>query len=340
MSWSYHSRAVAVEPTGAGDSRIRTPAYPFNDEFMSSDAREVARFYDHFESAGELIAWMQNRPASSPVLREVAGSPDVVVVIPTARADGPMARHCREEVFSGLQLIFLESPQRPDPFFNFGHYVDRGIARALEFRPRWIVVSGDDVRRVDPSDVLANGLAAIDPARFDAAFTDPPGYYHSLVSQLGRERWLRRLALSWTAPKRATLRAERKFGAVLHASRASGYHTLFFAPGYRHWSMATFGIFSADYLRSRGPQPFDPVFGLGGGEDVELCLRLSRRPDRIAFVRYRIEEQRGGTLRPGEARRLREVAGLAYLNYLIRRDPRSYFVDGYDYAPLLIGRPE
>lgn len=311
--------------------------YPFNDEFMSSDAREVARFYDHFSSAEELIAWMRGRPASSPVLREVPGSRDVVVVVPTAQADGPMAQHCRDKVFAGLQLLFLESPHRPDPYFNFGHYVDCGIARALEFHPRWIVVSGDDVRRVDPPEVLGAGLAALDPTKYDGVFTDPPGYYHSLVSQLGRERWLRRVALSWTGPKRATLRAERKFGALLHASRASGYHTLFFAPGYRHWSMATFGIFSAEYLRARGPQPFDPVFGLGGGEDVELCLRLSHHPERIAFVRYRIEEQRGGTLRPGDARRLREVAGLTYLNYLVRRHPETYFQDGYDYAALLTG---
>ncbi len=334
MSWSVTARRVSGNSPGPNPSPL---SYYLNDAFVSSDPLLVAGFYDRFRTLAELVDWMQRRPSSEPRIREIPGSAEVVFVVPTADVDGPMARHCRDEAFRGSRILFLESPSRPDPFYNIGYYLNRGIARALELNPHWIVLSGDDVRRLDPPEVLTGGLARLDPSRCNSVFTIPAGHYHSVASQLSRQRWTRRFLLSWSTAKRAVVSSEERFGADLHAPRSGGYQSLLFQPGYRHWSMASFGIFSAPYLRSLGPAPFDPAFGLGGSEDVEFCLRLNRRADRLAFLPFRIGERVGATLGTGDARRLREVAGLAYLNYLVRRDPTKYFPEGYDYLRLVAG---
>ncbi len=334
MSWPDRSTPVTAAAVTVSDPSERPTDYPFNEEFVSPDARQVARFYEHFRSREELFDWMRHRPASAPQLREIPGNRDVVVVVPTADFSGPMAAHCRDFVFRGLHLIFVESPTRPDPFFNYSSYYNAGIRRALERGARWVVISGDDVLGVDAPEKLLDGLARTDPTRFDSVFTRPSGYYHSVESQLGRERWTRRLAFSTSSGRRAALALERRFFVTLHSPRARGLDTLFFRPGYRYWSMASFGIFSPTYLAPLDP-PFDPVFGSAGSEDIELCLRVNRRPERIAFVDYRISERVGGTAGKSDARRLREVAGKAYLNHVLREQPGNYFPAGYDYRALL-----
>lgn len=310
-------------------------SYPYNEEFTSPDPHAVARFYDHFSTPTELCEWLTHRPSSTPHLREVPGATKLIVVVPTASYDGPMARRCRAETFRGQHLIFVESPTNPDPFFNPESYLRAGFRRALELDPDWIALAGDDTLMVDPPRVLADGVARLDRDAVDTVFTRPAGYYHSLLSKLAPARWLRRLAYSFSSTKRTVLRAESKFGVTLHAARVKGWESNFFGAGYHHLSFASFGIFSASYVASHHGAIFNESFSLGESGDVELSLRLSRRPDRYGFIDYRIEELRGGTLGRGDDRRLRQVAGLAQLVRLLRERPAEYFREGFDYRALL-----
>jgi len=329
---------LSARPPTSEEAKVapaESAEYPFNGEFTSRRPDEVASFYEHFAALDELIAWMRDRPASTPVVHEVPGETEVAVVIPTARFEGELARRCRETTFRGLQLVFLESPRFPDPYFNLPAYVNLGIRCAMAHRPAWIILSGDDVLRVDEPRALVDGLAQIDPHSVDTVFTTPSGRYHSLRSNLAPGNAWRRLAFGLSRAKRAVLRAERKFGATLHAARAEGWEARFFGSGYPHLSYASFGILSAGYVEARHGRVLDETFGNSGSEDVELSLRLSRDPRRVAFVKYRIDELRGATLGVDDARRLREVAGLAYLNQLVRARPSDYFAVGFDSRRLL-----
>ncbi len=314
-------------------------SYPYSEEFTSQDPQVVARFYDHFSTPAELCDWLIHRPSSTPRLREVPGAADLIVVIPTASYDGPMARRCRDTTFKGQHLIFVESPASPDPFFNPESYLRAGFRRALELGPSWIAVAGDDTLLVDSPRVLTEGLGRLDRDAVDTVFTRPPGYYHSLLSKLAPARWLRRVAYSLSPTKRAVVRTESKFGVSLHAARVKGWESHFFGSGYEHLSFASFGIFSATYVGARNGAIFNESFSLGESGDVELSLRLSRHPERCGFVNYRIGELRGGTLGRGDDRRLRQIAGLALLDRLLRARPRDYFRDDFDYRTLLARRP-
>ena len=114
-------------PEASGTPEVnRGPTYPFNDEYTSHRPEDVLRFYDHFRSRDELITWMRNRPSGRAVITEVEGRKDLIVVIPTADIHGPMATRCREEVFKGQHIVFVESGGHPDKFFNMARNTNIG----------------------------------------------------------------------------------------------------------------------------------------------------------------------------------------------------------------------
>ena len=42
--------------------------------------------------------------------------------------------------------MFVESGGIGDPYFNYAHNVNMGVSKALEYHPKWIVVSNDDIQ--------------------------------------------------------------------------------------------------------------------------------------------------------------------------------------------------
>ena len=77
-----------------------------NNLFTSNNPDGIMKFYESFQTRDDLIGWMKERPKGAAYIREVEGTKDVIVVIPTADLNGKYAKECRDNIFKGLHIIF------------------------------------------------------------------------------------------------------------------------------------------------------------------------------------------------------------------------------------------
>lgn len=99
--------------------------------------------YSHANSE-DIIRWMKNRKTAEMRTYEVEGDSEIVVVIPTADVNGKLARNVRE-VYKGFHIIFIESF---GSLFNYARSVNFGLKSSLRLKPRWVIISNDDVLSV------------------------------------------------------------------------------------------------------------------------------------------------------------------------------------------------
>jgi len=132
-----------------------------NNYFLSSNPKDIIHFYEGFENREELIDWMKERPKGSCEIMEVEGEKEIIVVIPTADFKGEYAKRCREEIFTGLHIIFVVSG-KGNNYFNYAHNCNVGIKKALEYNPQWIVVSNDDMYKIDDVSKIVKELRQVD----------------------------------------------------------------------------------------------------------------------------------------------------------------------------------
>ncbi|MEM3593018.1 MAG: hypothetical protein QXW67_03960, partial [Candidatus Micrarchaeia archaeon] len=109
------------------------------------------------------------------------GNKDIIVVIPTADFNGRYAKACRDEIFKGLHMIFVESGGKGDFYFNFAHNCNVGIKKALEYSPKWIILSNDDMHKIDDISVLVEQLKIVNNEEYGAVFFNPPHFYYSKI---------------------------------------------------------------------------------------------------------------------------------------------------------------
>ena len=131
--------------------------------FTSNDLEKIIEFYNGFDNRDQLIQWMKERPKGVSYIHEVDGDNDIIVVIPTADFNGKYAINCRENIFKGLHMIFVESGGKDDFYFNYAHNCNVGIKKAMEYNPKWVVVSNDDMYKIDEVSILIDELHKIDP---------------------------------------------------------------------------------------------------------------------------------------------------------------------------------
>ncbi|MEM3860457.1 MAG: hypothetical protein QW478_13865, partial [Candidatus Micrarchaeaceae archaeon] len=128
--------------------------------FASDNPNDILKFYDTFSNRDELIQWMKERPKGTAEIIEVEGDKEIIVVIPTADFYGKYAKECRENIFKGLHIVFVASGFPKDPYFNFAHTCNVGIKKAMEYNPKWIVYSNDDMFKIDDVSKLKKELKA------------------------------------------------------------------------------------------------------------------------------------------------------------------------------------
>jgi hypothetical protein len=155
-----------------------------NNYYLSESLDDIFRFYAGFENAQQLIQWMKERPTGTTRIHEINGDKDVIVVIPTADFNGDHATECRNAIFKGLHMIFVESGEIPDSYFNYSHSCNIGIKKALGYDPKWVVVSNDDMKKIDEVEVLRKEMASLDHTKIPVIFTKP-SLYHSYESVIG-----------------------------------------------------------------------------------------------------------------------------------------------------------
>jgi len=284
-----------------------------NNYFTSNDSDKIIEFYNGFENREQLIQWMRERPKGVANIHEVKGDNEIIVVIPTADFKGEYARECMENVFKGLHIVFVESGGREDFYFNYAHNCNMGIKKAMEYNPKWVVVSNDDVYKIDDVSVLSANLQKLDNNLAHLIFTEPPGEFHSLVENIGITRTIRNLVLIIRKNNRAKLSVEKKMKIKIITWREwyKYLHNIFYKRLVSFPITLAFSILSGEFVRSCNGYIFDEVY-VNGFEDVDLSFNVGKLKQKSKWIKFKLGDYVASTLGTGEFRVLRDICNRAY----------------------------
>ena len=287
-----------------------------NNLFTSDDPDKIIEFYRGFDDRKQLIKWMRERPKGANTIHEVSGDKDIIVVITTADYNGKFAKECREVIFKGLHIIFVESGEG-DFYFNYSHNCNLGIRKAMEFDPKWVVISNDDMIKNDEVEVLISSLLKINNKEVDYVLTQS-SRYHSIEAFIGKPRtyyWKISKILGGKYKELAQIRKKfcgTNYSGIIHRSLST---KLLFKEIKRFINVGNFFIVSPYYLKKRHKELLDSTY-INVMEDVELSLELVL-DGRMMTIDYLIKDLIGSSLGNGLTRRIRSTAGIAYFNYKV-----------------------
>jgi hypothetical protein len=301
-----------------------------NSRFTSENPDKIIEFYESFKNRDNLIEWMKERPKGVANVYEVDGDKEIIVVIPTASFNGKYARDCRENIFKGLHMIFVESGGKGDFYFNIAHNYNTGIKRALDYNPKWIVISNDDMYRIDDVNILARELSNIDQVKTKAVFTEP-SKYHSYQVRVGKKRRIlfslasfldewrhfrdKNFVIENNIKKKFRINWTRGPDNFLVSRILLKNVKIFLLSG-------DFLILSSSFVRQLDGMIFDESY-INGWEDLDLSLQISIEDGGHSIIDFRIGDLIGSTLSPTKEenrnRLLRDVANKVYLDYKISK---------------------
>jgi hypothetical protein len=255
---------------------------------------------------------MKERPKGHYDIIEVEGNKDIIVVIPTADFNGKFAKACRDDIFKGLHIIFVQSGGLEDYYFNIAHNCNAGIKKALEYNPKWIILSNDDMYKIDDVDVLKNELAKLDNKKVDIVFLEK-GNYYSIPMYFGKKTWKYKLYMYMRERDSAKLDKKFKIDYLYAFYNFKSSFVFKKVPNTDFINTVAFGIFSSNYLKK-----FENIYNdtyINESEDTDFSFRSKLENANTAFIKYRIGVFIGSTFGIDKARHLRSVASIAYLNY-------------------------
>ena len=284
-----------------------------NNYFISSDQTDVISFYESFENSTQLIKWMVDRPKGNFKIVEVDGDRDKIVVIPTIDYHGKFAKNCRNTIFKGMHIIFIESGYN-NSYFNYAHNCNAGIQRALEYNPTWIILSNDDMIGMDKPEYLIESLNKVFPKVNTVIFSqnrlDVANLVKFGITTLRRNLFMK----SVNEYTRALIKFEKKFNIefLVEGSRFPLKYLTKHKYSYR--AISDFSIFSADILRTYCPF-YDENF-VNGGEDIFASYKLHLESIKYKTIDYSIGSTGGASIGT-KGRMLKDISNMAYLNYLL-----------------------
>ncbi|MEM3192894.1 MAG: hypothetical protein QW292_12590 [Candidatus Parvarchaeota archaeon] len=292
--------------------------------FTSGNPEDILRVYDSFQDREEVVEWMRGRPRGRADIIEVEGDKDVIVVIPTADFNNQYAKECRENVYKGLHIIFVQSGLPRDPYFNIAHNFNLGIRKAMEYNPKWIVISNDDVVKKDEPEKLVHELSQLDCEKVDAVFTQPAGY-HSAPAFIGQPNMLYDVTIRVFKHFSKNVEYVSRFYEDMKRLNENVYFLRFtygislkrkitdlflFKKRLYFLNTASFMIVSRKFVRNN-EKVFDETY-INDMEDTELSLRV--RNMNCAFIDYDIGEYVGSSLGTGVVRFIRMLPSLTYFS--------------------------
>ena len=298
-----------------------------NSRFTSNNPDKIIDFYDSFKNRDDLIEWMKERPRGAANIYEVEGDKEIIVVIPTADFNGKYAKECRENIFKGLHMIFVESGGREDFYFNYAHNCNTGIRKAMAYNPKWVVLSNDDMIKKDDVMVLEAELRSNDPKKFKALFAQP-SKQHSSPAFIGRKRlFITDLALllyygvRYRSYYRYRLEGRRKW---FFFSKETPISRIITKDIKKFFMTMDFIILSGKWCASeieKHQNLLDETY-INSHEDTDLSLRLSVNTADYMFIQYRIDGVGGGSFDPSHDREImkrRNLTAIANKIYFDRR---------------------
>ncbi|MGC8621863.1 MAG: hypothetical protein ACP5U0_08130, partial [Caldisphaera sp.] len=199
-------------------------------------------------------------------------------------------------------------------YFNYAHNCNIGIKKAMEYNPKWIVISNDDMKKIDDIIVLTEELRNLNNKKVDFLFTEE-AIYHSCNSKFVCSNFI----ISFNQLRISGLlgitvnKIKKKFKVKYSIIRNSKFKNYLFK-GLNYIDLVDFGIFSIEFLKQKSGFIFDETF-INEGEDSDLSIALKLNKNNTKQIKYRIGDMIGSTLGTGKDRSLRAIAGLTYLNY-------------------------
>ena len=293
-----------------------------NNYFISNDPNKIIEFYNGFENRYQLIQWMRERPKGIAAIHEVEGDKEVIVVIPTADFNGKYARECRESIFKGLHIIFVVSGEVPDPYFNYAHNCNVGIKKAMEYNPKWVVVSNDDMYKIDDINKLESQLQMV-PKDSDVIYAVSPGHRLSMKYYIGvatilyeflnlfRRKFRFLSKIKKNIPPKIEIISEFDTGPGIVRKIVKLFLIRSIKNSQEFLSIGSFGIFSNRFIRDMKGSLFDEVY-INIGEDTDLSYRIFSGKVRTYEIKYKIGDLVGGSFGVGEDRFLRSLTGKVY----------------------------
>ena len=292
-----------------------------NNYFTSNDPIKIIEFYDGFENREQLIQWMEERPKGVANIFEVEGSNEIIVVIPTSDFNGKYAKECRENIFTGLHIIFVESGGREDFYFNYAHNCNVGIMKAMEYNPKWIVVSNDDKYKINDIQILSNELSKRNGCHelLFPGFFPKSSYEHSLnklnliggiiLAILGRKFLARKKGRSMKIAiiNRFKIRVNTGFNKYID-------NRLFTKKIRKYQGDMEMLIYSRYIFENYGNILFLDEKYINGVEDQDLLLRFSLHNIRTEKIEFKIGLYYNSSLGSSESRHFRDLANIIYFD--------------------------
>ena len=296
-----------------------------NNYFISDAPDKIIEFYNSFENRDQLLQWMKERPKGIANIHEVDGDKDIIVVIPTADLNGKYARNCKDNIFKGLHLVFVESGEAPDPYFNFAHNVNVGIKKALEYGPKWVVVSNDDMEKVDSIFKLREELNKLEDSADQMILVKGNGFHSKLIKVGYRTvftKFLKYIGNNATILKIENA-IEDKYGKLIGIDRYYSIHTFFTSSIYKVRNPASFFILSGSTLWKFGSELYDETY-INGFEDVDVILTKSF--NNYVFIKYSINDFEGvGGQSMGRSNSMRFIRDIVNKIYSTFKLENGYF---------------
>ena len=289
-----------------------------NNYFTSDDPNRIIEFYKGFENRDQLIQWMKERPKGVANIHEVEGDKDIIVVIPTADFNGKYAKECRENIFKGLHMVFVESGGRGDFYFNIAHNYNVGIKKAMEYNPKWVVVSNDDMYKVDDIMKLKSCLKKLPSDEQSVVFSCKESAYHSRFVSISFRTYRRKVMIFLLGKlERNRLLLEKKFKIRYVVGSTIGLYKLIYKPRIQFKYTGSFAVFSIGLVKKYSGVMFDENY-VNGTEDLDQSLRFVQENIDVKCVQYDIGDYVGGTIGPyNTIRRLRGLINDTYFNLKI-----------------------
>ena len=293
-----------------------------NNYFVSDDPNKIIEFYYSFENREQLIQWMRERPKGVAYIQEVEGDKDIIVVILTADFNGKYAMECRENIFKGLHIVFVESGGRGDFYFNYAHNCNVGIKKAMEYNPKWVVVSNDDMLKIDDIDKLKAELAKI-PEDTEVILASSPENRFSVPTYIGIPTILYSLLNAIRRKNSLSYKIARKY--EINYEIVSEYYVkqkilltivkrFIIRPLKKNSDfihISSFGIFNSWYVKRLDSIIFDETY-INENEDIDRSYQIAISGAKVSRINYSIGDLVGRTFGVGLDRQLRGTLGLIY----------------------------
>lgn len=301
-----------------------------NNYFISNNPEMVIEFYNSFNNRLEIIQWMRERPKENCAIKEMEGNKEIIVVIPTIDINSEFAKNCKNNIFRGLHIIFVESGSN-NFYFNYAHNCNLDIIEALKSNLKWIILSNDDMEKIDEPEILKKELSKIDPMKYALVFTSK-SKYHSIIFSINRYGLIYKKFFPKVYRNKQKFygvqdKFDLRYGIVIDTRIKESNRTsiinylilnyLITKPIIKDIKLsASFTIISTNFIReclkqNKNGKLLDETF-VNAHEDLDFSIRMFLSKSQVAEINYKIGDLVGSSLGNTYCRQLRTVAGDIY----------------------------